>query len=189
MATHVGLDKATAIQRAAQLADANGLEALSMKAVADHLGIRTPTLYHYFPAGLDDLYREIALLTLREQATLLGQAVMGKAGAEAVRALVDTYRACIKAHPGCYAATIRPNRDDPEREALMSQIVAIAVRALDAYHLAYDDAIHAVRMMRAVAHGMATLELAGGFGMPQDVDETYQRLVTAILNDLAEHQH
>jgi len=39
-----------------------------------------------------------------------------------------------------------------------------------------------------VAHGMATLELAGGFGMPQDVEETYERLVMAILHHLAEHQ-
>ncbi len=184
----MGLDKTTVVQRAAQLADARSQGALSLKELADELRIRPPTLYHYFPAGIADVHREIGLLALREQVELLGQAVMGKAGAEAVRALMDTYRACIKAHPESYAATVRPDVQDPEREALMSQNVAIALRSLDAYHLPYDEAIHAVRMMRTVVHGMATLELAGGFGMPQDVEETYEKLVTAILHHLGEHQ-
>ncbi len=165
-----------------------GLETLSLKVLADQVGIRPPTLYHYFPAGMADLHREIALFALREQVELLGQAVMGKAGAEAIRALMATYRACIKAHPECYAATVRPNVDDPERDVLMSQNVNIALRALDAYHLPYDEAIHVVRMMRTVAHGMATLELAGGFGLPQDVEATYERLVLAILHHLVEYQ-
>ncbi len=45
---------------------------------------------------------------------------------------------------------IRPDVQDPERETLMSQNVAIAHRALVAYHLPYDEAIHAVRMRRTV---------------------------------------
>ncbi len=57
------------------------------------------------------LIRESGLLAPHEQVELLGKAVMGKAGAEAVWALMDTYRVCMKAHPDV---------QDPEHEALMS---------------------------------------------------------------------
>src|SRR5262249_36758632 len=106
-------------------------------------------------------------------------------GADAIRALADAYRAYIKDHPGRYAATVRAGTaDDPELQAAQSQPVDIALRALAAYRLAPDDAIHAVRMMRSLVHGIATLENAGGFGLPQKVDETFQRLVESYLSYL-----
>jgi hypothetical protein len=43
-----------------------------------------------------------------------------------------------------------------------------------------EDAIHAVRAFRSMVHGFATLEVAGGFGMPQDCDESFRRLVNAL---------
>jgi hypothetical protein len=31
-----------------------------------------------------------------------------------------------------------------------------------------------------MVHGFATLEVAGGFGLPQDCDESFRRLVSAL---------
>lgn len=39
----------------------------------------------------------------------------------------------------------------------------------------------AVRGLRSIAHGFATLELAGGFGLPFDPDESFLRLLQAYL--------
>ncbi len=63
MAPRVGLDLATVVRHAAELADAHGLEALSMAQVAARLGVRTPALYHYLP-GLAGLRRELAMYGL-----------------------------------------------------------------------------------------------------------------------------
>jgi AcrR family transcriptional regulator len=186
MATRAGLSKAAVVRAAAALADEAGLEGVTLATLAERLGVRTPTLYHYV-GGLPGLRRELALLGLREEADALGRAVMGRAGADAVRALAEALRAYIKAHPGRYAATVSSavGRDDPELEAAQSAVVDIALRALAGYHFTPDDAIHAVRMVRAVVHGIATLEAAGGFGLPQDVDETFRRLIDACLSAFA----
>jgi hypothetical protein len=48
-----------------------------------------------------------------------------------------------------------------------------------------DDAIHAVRAFRSMVHGFATLEVAGGFGLPQDCDESFRRLVNALAAGMA----
>lgn len=183
MATKAGLTKASVLEAAAALADERGFEMLTLAALAARLGVTTPTLYHYFP-GLAGLRRELALVGLRGLEAVFGRAVMGKAGADALRALADAYRAYVKAHPGLYAATVRAAPDDAELTAAQTRVVEIALRALDAYHLDFDDAIHAVRMLRSIAHGFATLELAGGFGMPHEVNETFRRLVEGYLTML-----
>jgi AcrR family transcriptional regulator len=184
MAVRAGLSKERVVATAAALADASGLEAVTLAALAEHLGVRTPTLYHYV-AGLAGLRRELALLSLREQAQTLGHAIMGRAGADAVRAQMSAYRAYIEEHPGRYAASIAAGGPhDAELVAAQIEVVETVLRALIAYHLPPDEAIHTVRIGRAMVHGFATLELAGGFGLPQEVDETFRRLLDAYIQAL-----
>ena len=52
--------------------------------------------------------------------------------------------------------------------------------ALVGYHLEGTDLIHAVRMWRAACHGIATLQAAGGFGLPESVDVTFWHLIDAL---------
>ncbi len=58
------------------------------------------------------------------------------------------------------------------------------MRTLAAYHLQRDEAIHAVRIMRSMVHGFVSLEVAGGFGIPLDVDETFRRLIRLFIANL-----
>src|SRR6266446_2747839 len=48
--------------------------------------------------------------------------------------------------------------------------------AVAGYRLEGAALIHAVRMWRAVCHGIATLQTAGGFGLPESVDVTFGHL-------------
>jgi len=46
------------------------------------------------------------------------------------------------------------------------------------------DAAHALRAFRSEVRGFATLEVAGGFGLPEDCDESFRRLVDALAAGL-----
>jgi hypothetical protein len=56
----------------------------------------------------------------------------------------------------------------------------VALAVMSSLGLQGEDAIHAVRAFRSMVHGFATLEVAGGFGLPQDCDESFRRLVGAL---------
>lgn len=185
MATRVGLDREMVVRTAAELADNRGLEEVSLATLAARLGVRSPTLYHYVD-GLAGLRRELALLGTRELGQRLGRAVMGKAGDEAVRALASAYRVFVNEHPGLYAATVHAAEpDDTALQAAQTEVVDIALRSLSAYHLSQEDAIHVVRMLRSLVHGFATLERSGGFGIPLNIDETFERLLHVFLQGLS----
>lgn len=186
MARSVGLDKAAVVRAAAEIADTYGLDALTLSLVAERLGIRTPSLYNHV-AGLAGLRRELALLCLGEVIDQLGASVMGKSGDAAIHALAQAYRAYVLAHPGLYATIIRaPEQADTELQQSSARLVEIILAALSAYGLRDDDAIHAVRGLRSLVHGFATLEAAGGFGLSLDRGESFRRLVAGFIAGLRE---
>ncbi len=75
--------------------------------------------------------------------------------------------------------------DDPELGAAEAEALGtvLAVLASCGIH-GEEEAIHAARGLRSIAHGFATLEKAGGFGMAQDPDESFRRLVRAFADGL-----
>jgi AcrR family transcriptional regulator len=176
-----GIDRATVVAAAAELADAEGLEAVTLTRLAEELGVRPPSLYAHID-GLDDVRRRLGVRGSTELAAALGQAVEGRSGPDALRALAIAYRDYARAHPGRYAALQRARElaDDDEARAAGEAVVRVTLAALRGYPLEGDEAIHAVRLIRITLHGFVSLEAAGGFAMDVSVDETFERLLALL---------
>jgi hypothetical protein len=134
------------------------------------------------------LYRELALMNVHLMGARLGEAAMGKSGPGAVMAVAQAYRAYIKECPGLYMASLRAARTrapvDVELRAAEEQVVKIAMAVVASFGLSGEDGLHAVRGLRSIVHGFATLEVAGGFGLPLDCDESFRRLVSLFIRGL-----
>jgi len=179
-----GLSTAAVVAAAAEIADAEGLDRLTLARVAVAAGVRTPSLYNHVES-LDDVRRRVALLALRDLADALRDAAVGRAGDDALVAMADAYRAYARRHPGRYAATQRaPAEGDEEMRAAAKGAVDVVFAILRGYGLEGDDAIHAARAVRSALHGFVALEAGGGFGIPVDLDESYARMVRALARGL-----
>jgi hypothetical protein len=153
--------------------------------VAERLEVRVPSLYKHV-AGLDDLRRGISVLGTRQLGDALGGAAMGRAGGDALRAVAGAHRRFATDHPGRYAATVRaPSPDDGEHLAAADAVLAVVLAVLGGYGLGGDDAVDAARALRSTLHGFAALEQAGGFGLPRDVDRSFERTLDALDSALA----
>ncbi len=187
MSPRAGLDRTVVVEAAAALADEGGFEDLSLARLAERLGVRKPSLYNHV-AGLEGIRRELVLVGLRELGQALSRAAVGVSGEAAIFALGQAYRVFVKEHPGLYAATVRSYRlyapGDPELAAAEGEALETVLTVLASHGVRGEGAIHAARGLRAVAHGFATLEAAGGFGMPEDVDESFQMLLRAFVAGL-----
>jgi AcrR family transcriptional regulator len=180
MAPRAGLTRDRIASVAAEIADEAGLERLTLAAVASRLGVSGPAIYKHL-AGLPELQRDVAVLGLRELTAALSVATVGRAGTDALRGLAGAYRAYGREHPGRLAASVRaPAAADAEHDAASDAALAVLVAVLSGYDLSDADQIDAIRVLRAALHGFATLETAGGFGLPQDVDATYARYVDTL---------
>ena len=181
MTRRAGLDQQSVLQAAANLADSSGLEDVTLATLAARLDIRTPTLYHYVN-GLDGLRRELALLGARQMTRALGLAIMGFSGDEAVEALAIAYRDFAHLHPGLYTAFQRAaHADDIALQEAQSDVFEIVLRVVAPARSQRDSIIHTVRLLRSLLHGFVSLEASGGFGLPQDINETFQRLIQIMI--------
>jgi AcrR family transcriptional regulator len=176
-----GLSEDRVVVEAERIADEVGLSRLTLAALAESLGVRQPSLYKHID-GMDALQRSIAIRAKTELGEVLGRAAVGKAGDDAIRALSTAYRRWALEHPGRYSATVRaPAPGDTEDEAASAAVVGVVFDVLAGYDLHGVDAIDATRALRSTLHGFIALESSGGFGLPVDVDRSFERLVDGLV--------
>lgn len=160
--------------------DEHGIETLTIAAVADRTGVRGPSLYKHVP-GIAALRSRVAVRVLAEITDALTSAAIGRSGPAALSALMHSYRDYAVANPNRYAVVPPdPLRDPRTAEAAQRQIEVI-LAVLHGSGITGSDAIHVMRGLRAMAHGFAEIESSGGFGLNEDIDESFRRMVDGFL--------
>ena len=154
------------VAAARELIEEEGLDALSMRRLADRLGIRAPSIYKHLP---DKQALENALIsaTFEDQADRF-EAAAAEAG-DPVAALARAYRDFARRHPHLYRLmTERPL----DRDALAPGAEERAARPI-IEALGGDRDL--ARGFWAFAHGMTILELNQRFPPDADLDSAWQR--------------
>lgn len=182
-----GLSTEVVVRIAVDLVDAGGptgFADLTLAKVAAEAGVATPSLYKHV-GSLAALRREVAVLAVRDLTESVVRASLGRSGPEAVRALAHAMRDYAHAHPGRYAAVqVAADPADPadaELAAAGAEVVGVMAAVLRGFDLPEDRAVDAVRAVRAGVHGYVTLELGGGFRLPQDLDRSFDVLVGMLV--------
>lgn len=146
------------VDAARELLEAEGPDGLSMRRVAERVGIRAPSIYKHLP---DKQALEAALISAGFEEW--AEAFKGESPEEVGQA----YRAYALAHPHLYR--LMTERPLP-RERLTPGVEERAARPiLEA--VGGDE--HAARAAWAFAHGMAILELNGRFPAGADLDQAW----------------
>jgi AcrR family transcriptional regulator len=162
------------VQAARQLLEQDGAHALTMRRLADRLGIRAPSLYKHLP---DKATLEAAIIAtgLEDIAATL-EAALKEApdtGTEPLAALAGAYRAFALAHPHLYRLmTDQPLPRDHLPPGVEARAAAPLLQAAGSQDLA--------RAVWAFAHGMVQLELARRFPPGADLEGAWQEGITAF---------
>lgn len=159
------------IATASSLLEREGPDGLTMRAIADDLGIRAPSLYKHI-ANKHEL--EVALVSeaLTSQAEAFEKAVTE--GNDPVTAIASAYRSWALAHPHLYALM---NSQSLPRDDIAEGIEERSVAPVLA---AFGGDRQRARAAWAFAHGMVTLELADRFPPGADIDQTWRIGITSI---------
>jgi AcrR family transcriptional regulator len=168
------------------LLDAEGPEALTMRRIADVLGIRAPSLYKHVPdkAALEAL---VAALGFEEFAEVMAAAADAAEADEAdgpagkLPALADAYRLYAVTHPDLYRLM---NGGRLRRDLLPEGAEDRAARpVLEA--VGHDEPL--ARAVWAFAHGMAGLEIDGRLPDPAAVDAAWAAGIDSFR--ITAHEH
>ncbi len=171
------LDTITVVTAAGDLVDEVGPEGLTLTRVAERLGVTQPALYRHV-ANLADLWRLLGIDTRARLATALGEASIGLARGDAIRAVAEAWRRFALEHPGRYASASRHAVEgEPDLVAAAHRTISVLERSLAAYR--FDDGTRrdAAEMMRSTLHGFASYEIGHGHPDPGRLDTSFDRLI------------
>lgn len=182
LSNRVRLTRRIIVETAAELADRNGLESVTLTVLADTLAVRKPSLYNHIN-GLSELKILLAIWGTEELTKEISAAAIGKAKREAVVSIAATYRCFAQQRPGLYQAILAsPDRNNTEWHTAIKNMMAVITAIMAPYHL--PEPIHAVRGLRSIMHGFIALEAAGWFAAPAEREKSYQYLIATFIDGI-----
>ena len=188
MGRKAGITLEHVVLAAAEIADRDGLEALSLASVASALGVRSPSLYSHVD-GLAGLRRQLSIHGSALLASELTECVGGLESGRALRVIAEQLRSFARRHPGLYdsflpAPTIE---QDPEVAAALARPVEVVGSVLVEMGVDPSTVVPLIRALRASVHGFVHLELRGGFGLPDDIDDSFATTVDLVIEAIVTH--
>jgi AcrR family transcriptional regulator len=183
-----GLNPEAVVGIATDIVDEHGPDAVTLAAVAARAGVATPSLYKHV-GSLAELRVLVAARAMKELTDRIAAAVIGRSGDDAIHALMQAYRSYVAAHPGRYRLIPAQPIGEPRLEPVAMRLLDIILAVLRGFDLTGSIAIHGARCVRSAAHGFAMLEAAGGFGLPEDLDTSYEHLTAMLVAGLRSLNH
>lgn len=167
-----------------ELLETDGLAGLTMRAVADRVGVRAPSLYKRV-RDRDELVQLITEAAIGELSDDLHAAAAGQTDASSrVAALARAFRAFAHRRPAAYHLIFAPGpvRMRPSYDALAASSAPLLQVAGEL--AGPERALDAARTLTAWANGFVSMELAGAFNLGGDVDDAFTfgiRTLTSAL--------
>jgi AcrR family transcriptional regulator len=166
-----------------ELLEAGGLDAVTMLAVADRVGVKAPSLYKRI-ADRGALIAAVGALTADELTALMAPLASQTPPAQALRSMATALRAYAHAHPRSYELLFLNLPDAwrppaPQNAAAAAPVLSVAERIVGP-----DDALEAARLVTAFTHGFISMELNGAFRLGGDQDRAFRYGVDVLIEAL-----
>lgn len=182
-----GINLNSIIRMALSIIDHEGVEQLTIRKVADGLGIKPPSLYNHVESlnQILDYCAQESLVSLHGIISdLLNNQVSPR---HSLSNVGFAYRNFAKKFPGKYTLTQTPAFWESEESNLKAEeIVNSLINITRDSNMAEDDQIHFIRNFRSYLHGFITLEINHSFQMEQDVEKSFEKgleIFTRVLNE------
>ena len=181
----MGISRDQVVDAAVAVLEERGrVEAVTLRPVAERLGVRVQTLYAHVD-GVDGLRRALALRGLDALSDALTEAAIGRAGPDAVEAVVRAYLGFAADHPGLWDATLVPPGDDPELVAAMAAVTRPLDLVLASAGFDTTEATHWYRIVFSTVHGFSVLRRDGTLTLDADPDDTVERIIAMFTRELS----
>lgn len=166
-----------------ELLEARGLDAVTMHAVAECVGVRGPSLYKRV-ANRQALIAAIERHVLDEIRGELAAADDGGDPATSLRRIADAYRGFAHRYPHGYGLIFARLPADAHPAADEYARAAEPLLTRTAQLVGPDRALEAGRLLTAFVHGFVTMELAGAFRLGGDPDLAFEYGISTLLDAL-----
>ena len=168
-----------------ELLEAGGLDAVTMLAVAERVGVRAPSLYKRF-ADRGALIGAIGSAALDDLADALKVPASDPDPANGLIRIAAAFRAFAKRNPHAYELLFMNLPLGSRPPAELNAGAAAPLLEVTERLVGSERSLEAARLVTAFAHGFVSMEITGAFRLGGDVDEAFRYGVTVLVDALRE---
>ena len=179
-----GLDTNMIISRAAQLVNEVGLENITLKMLADDLGIKSPSLYNHI-GGLEDLKMQLMIYGWKEMEQRIIQSVIGISGYDAIRAGCYAFYEYATENPGIFNAMLWYNKFlNMDTMEATSGLFSVLFKVTSSFNISEENCNHIIRTLRGFLEGFSLLVNNKAFGNPISITESFVLSMNVLIEGI-----
>jgi AcrR family transcriptional regulator len=168
---------------ARELLESSGVEAVTMKEVADRVGVKAPSLYKHIRDRADLLHR-VANAVAVELAGVLDDAAKGADPRDDLRAIAAAFRVWAHGSPAAYTLLTSRVPEEWRVDQELNLRTSEAIRRSIAQLVGEERTLGAARTFVAFAHGFVSLEIAGTFRLGGEPSSAYDFGIETLIGAL-----
>lgn len=183
-----GLSKEEIVAKAAELANERGLSYLSVTTLADHLGIKKPSLYNHIKT-IEDMHKNLMIYGWR---TVSEEIVKGiDTSDEKVNLLEygNRFYHFAMENPGVFEAMLWYNKySDDTLFSVTEGLYSFFFRQTDGLGIEREIANHLLRTYRAFLEGFIMLRIHNSFGNAISMDESFEVSMNVLISGMEQYR-
>ena len=172
------------VSAARELLESRGIEAVTMKEVAERVGVKAPSLYKRV-RDRADLLHQVANGVAVELAAVLDEAATTGDPRRDLAALATAFRAWAHGAPAGYSLLTSPVPDEWRVDPELNVRTSAAIRRATAELVGDEQALDAARTFVAFAHGFVSLEIAATFRLGGDPSTAYDFGIETLIGAMS----
>lgn len=175
------LDKETVIVKAAELVNKAGMDNITLKMLAEQLGVKSPSLYNHIE-GIDDLKKQLMIYGWTQMEQRIIQSTIAVSGYDAVKAMCYAFYHYAAENPGVFHIMLWYNKfQDDETEKATAQLLTVIFKTTKSLNLPDDYCYHLIRTFRGFLEGFFLLANNGSFGHPLAIEDSFELSIDVLL--------
>lgn len=184
----VGLTREKVIERAAELANEKGIEAVTITTLAQYLGIKKPSLYNHIE-GPENLRRQIMLYGWKYISGCMVENIKEENPKEALKEYGrGVYRYAID-NPGVFEAMLWYNKyENEELREVTEGLYQFFFKQTDKLGINRVMANHLLRTYRALLEGFLLLVVHDSFGNPISIEESFEITLDVFIRGIEQYE-
>lgn len=180
----IGMDANTIISRAAQMANQMGMENMTLKMLADDLGVKTPSLYNHID-GLEDLKMQLMIYGWKQMEERIIQSVIGISGYDAIKSGCYAFYEYATENPGIFNAMLWYNKfQNAETMEATSGLFLVLFKITSSLNISEENCNHIIRTLRGFLEGFSLLVNNGAFGNPISIADSFELSVNVLIEGI-----
>lgn len=176
-----GLNKEKIVEFAAQKANQVGISNITVRSLADELGIKAASLYNHIEC-FDELKTDIMNYGWKMLEQQMLQSAAGISGYDAIRAMCNAFYSFATENSGIFEVMLWYNKYASEdNNQTTDRMFDVIYRIFKSVNISKENTEHIIRTLRSFLQGFSMLVNNNSFGNPVSIEKSFEISVDILI--------